>query len=205
MSRFLFVVPPLVGHINPTVGVAAALRARGHQVAWAGIPEYVARLVGPDARVYGCAGRQPGEGEEVRSPNLRGLAALTFLWERFLIPLADAMAPGVLTAIERFRPDVLVADQQALAGGLVAERLAMPWATSASTSAEFVGALAGVPKVQTWLSSLLAGLRQRIGDPANPVDPRFSPHLVLAFTSAELVGPDLEAGPQVRFVGPALH
>ncbi len=25
MSRFLFVVPPLAGHINPTVGVAAAL------------------------------------------------------------------------------------------------------------------------------------------------------------------------------------
>ena len=30
MSRFLFVVPPLVGHINPTIGVAAALVERGH-------------------------------------------------------------------------------------------------------------------------------------------------------------------------------
>lgn len=36
MSRFLFVVPPLTGHINPTVAVGAELTARGHEVAWAG-------------------------------------------------------------------------------------------------------------------------------------------------------------------------
>ncbi len=28
MSRFLFVVPPFTGHVNPTIGVALELRAR---------------------------------------------------------------------------------------------------------------------------------------------------------------------------------
>lgn len=204
MSRFLFVVPPLVGHISPAVGVAAALQAKGHQVAWAGVPEVITPLAGADATVFGCAGTRLGTGDAAR-PDLRGFAALKLLWEHFFLPLADAMAPGVLTAVERFRPDVLVADQQALAGGLIAERLAMPWATSATTSGELVGSLAGMPKVQAWLSSLLAGLRQRIGDPAGAADPRFSPHLVLAFTTAQFVGPALQAGPQVRFVGPALR
>lgn len=47
MSGFLFVVPPLVGHINPTVGVAAELAARGHRVAWASAdPGLVRRLAG---------------------------------------------------------------------------------------------------------------------------------------------------------------
>ncbi|GDY39982.1 hypothetical protein SANT12839_008640 [Streptomyces antimycoticus] len=54
--RFLFVVPPLVGHVNPTLGVAAELTARGHQVAWAGMPEVVGRLTGQGATVYRCAG-----------------------------------------------------------------------------------------------------------------------------------------------------
>ncbi|MFC0845134.1 hypothetical protein ACFH04_15630 [Streptomyces noboritoensis] len=46
MSRFLFVVPPLTGHINPAAAVAAELTARGHEVAWAGRPAIVERLVG---------------------------------------------------------------------------------------------------------------------------------------------------------------
>ncbi|MGH3903646.1 MAG: glycosyltransferase [Pseudonocardiaceae bacterium] len=204
MSRFLFVVPPLVGHINPAVGVAAALQAKGHRVAWAGVPEIITPLAGADATVFGCAGPRLGTGDAAR-PDLRGLAALKLLWEHFFLPLADAMAPGVLTAVERFHPDVLVADQQALAGGLIAERLGIPWATSATTSGELVGSLDGMPKVQAWLNGLLDGLRQRTGDPAGAADPRFSPHLLLAFTTAEFVGPSLQAGPQVRFVGPVLR
>ncbi len=37
MSRFLFVVPPLYGHINPTVPVGLELTKRGHDVAWVGV------------------------------------------------------------------------------------------------------------------------------------------------------------------------
>ncbi|HWO68622.1 MAG TPA: glycosyltransferase, partial [Umezawaea sp.] len=54
MSRFLFVVPPLVGHVNPTVGVAAELVARGHEVAWAGHRDVIGKLLGRGARVFDC-------------------------------------------------------------------------------------------------------------------------------------------------------
>lgn len=199
MSRFLFVVPPLTGHINPVVGVAAELTARGHRVAWAcSDPALVARLAGPAAGpVLACAGAPQGE----RPAELRGPEALKFLWEWYLLPLAEAMVPGVRAAVEAFRPDVVVADQQAFAGALVAERLGLPWATSATTSAEFTDPLAGLPKVAEWLRRRLAALREAVGDPAGTADPRFSPHLVLAFSTPELAGPGHDG---VCWVGPSV-
>ena len=55
MSRFLLVVPPLVGHINPAVGTAAELTERGHEVAWAGHSELIRQFASVDATVFGCA------------------------------------------------------------------------------------------------------------------------------------------------------
>ncbi|GAA2716558.1 MULTISPECIES: glycosyltransferase [Streptomyces] len=199
MSRFLFVVPPLVGHINPAAAVAAELTRRGHRVAWAGLPGPVEEPAGPGAEIHPCDVPR----DLHRPPGLRGVAALHFLWQDFLAPLATAMAPGVERAVAAFRPDVLVADQQALAGSLTAERLGIPCATSATTSAEFSGALSTMPKVEEWIRSLLAGLRAALGDPARTHDPRFSPDLVLAFTTPALAGA-CAAPPQTRFVGPAL-
>ena len=197
--RFLIVVPPLVGHINPTVGVAARLRALGHVVAFAGAAELVRALAGDAYPIYDCAvGEHPD-----RPADARGPAALRYLWASFLVPLAEAMVPGVHAAVADFGPDVLIVDQQALAGALVADRLGLPWATSASTSAELVDPLAGLPKVDSWVRQQLSVLTVRHGNPDLPGDPRFSRSLVLAFTTRELVGPVEVDGP-VRFVGPSI-
>ncbi|MGK3202220.1 glycosyltransferase [Amycolatopsis sp. MEPSY49] len=200
MARFLFVVPPLVGHVNPAAGVAAELAARGHEVAWAGHEELLWQLAGPDALVFSCG--LPA-GAPARPAELKGPAALRFLWEDFLVPLADAMAPGVAAALDAFAPHVVVADQQALAGGLLADARGLPWVTSATTSAELVDPLAGMPKVADWVGSLLRELRARIAGGRGSADPRFSPHGVLAFTTRELLGA-ATLPPRVRLVGPAL-
>ncbi len=204
MSRFLFVVPPLVGHVNPTVGVAAALAERGHQVAWAGDADFVRHRVGPQAVVFPCAGPLHGVGDACRPPQIMGTAALKFLWERFLVPLAELMVPGVQAAVERFAPDALVVDQQAVAGALVAERMGLVWATSATTSGELTDPLLGMPKVEGWVHEVLADLRRRYGNRTVAGDLRFSPHLVLAFTTEALVGSTDHLGEHVRFVGPSI-
>jgi MGT family glycosyltransferase len=208
VTRFLFVVPPFTGHVNPTVPVAAELVARGHEVAWTGLPGVVEALL-PDGAPF-----LPATSQEVatyveemaeRPQELRGAAAFKFLQEEVLLPLAGAMVDGVDAAVDAFDADVLVVDQQALAGAVVARRRHMPWATSATTSAELVDPLAALPKVAESMHSLRVDLQVAHGIPeaeAAEGDLRLSPHLVLAYTSELLTGP-LPEIPQVRFVGPS--
>ncbi|KDN20643.1 UDP-glucuronosyltransferase [Amycolatopsis rifamycinica] len=196
--KFLLVVPPLAGHVAPLRGVASVLSARGHQVAWCGPQPELSTLV--SGRVF-SAGDSAPFAVALRPPGLRGFAALKYLWESYLVPLADAMVPGVLSAVSSFRPDVVVVDQQAMAGALVAARCGLPWATSASTSTELADPLGSLPKIASWVSDLQAGLRARHGVLLG--DLRFSPHLVLAFTTRALAGECRLAVP-VAYVGPVL-
>jgi MGT family glycosyltransferase len=206
VSRFLFVVPPLVGHTLPTVALGHELSDRGHQVAWAGHAEAVGSLLPPEARLIPVAANFGGQSlAEVRrhSLGLRGAAAFRFLWADFLIPLAASMVPGVAAAVDEFAPDVLVVDQQALAGALVARQRGLPWATSATTSAELTDQFANMPRLGTWARQCLADFQHgwAISD---PVDLRFSDHLVLAFTTATLVGSICDFPGHYVFVGPAI-
>ncbi|MGW6598900.1 glycosyltransferase [Streptomyces sp. NPDC055036] len=201
MTRFLLVVPPLVGHVNPLVGVAGELARRGHSVAWVGHADQIRRLAGPDATALDCPMPENGL---VRPPELTGPAAFRFLWEEFFVPLADRMAPGIEDAIDAFRPDVVLGDQHAVAGALIAERRGIPYVTSATTSAELIDPLAGMPKVAAWLDELLGALRARIGDPASTADPRFSPYGVIAFTGRELLGDAPLPWERTHLVGPAI-
>lgn len=209
MSRFLFVVPPLVGHINPAVTVSAELSSRGHEVAWAGHPSVLASLVPGDARVFPTDRTFSTEvlrETTARGQGLRGAEAFRFLWKDFLVPLGEAMLPEVELAVTHFSPDVLVVDQQAIAGAVVARRNGLPWATSATTSSELVDSFTVFPMFGAWLTDELRAFQQRVDvpeDEATHGDLRFSDQLVLAFSSRELVGSG-PFPPEWLFVGPAL-
>ncbi len=213
MAAFLFVVPPLTGHVNPTVALGRELERRGHRVAWAGYRAQIGSLLPEGAEILPMGGEIPDEILEAaaaKAQGLRGMAALEFLWRDFLVPLALAMVPGVEAAVEKFGPDCLVVDQQAFAGGIVARRQGLPWATSATTSAELVDPFAALPKVGEWVRDQLRSMQVAAGvDPERAAegDLRFSEQLVLAYTTEELVGPALGlpagSGP-VAMVGPSL-
>jgi MGT family glycosyltransferase len=206
MSRFLFVVPPLTGHINPTVAVGGELACRGHDVAWAGHPATMRPLLPGGARIFPViddvldarlrAGRE-------RWLALRGAAVLRFFWEEFAIPLAHAMLPGTEAAIAGFAPDVVIADQQALAGAAAARRCAVPWATSATTPAELLRPLASLPRVEEWVLGQITGFQSACGV-SNPVDLRFSDRLVLVFSTPALIGDVSGFAGHYVFTGPAL-
>ncbi len=204
MSRFLFVVPPLTGHVNPTVSVARALQARGHEVAWVAHPGKVRPLLPADARLFALPETvAPELVSQVRDKanTTRGAAALKFLWEDFLIPLARSMRPGIDAAITEFAPDVVCVDQQAVAGGIVARQRGLRWATLATTSAGVTDPLAALPQVKRWLRDLIAELEREAGLPAADAG-ELSPHLVLAFTTQALVPGEFPA--HYQFVGPSI-
>ena len=201
MSRFLFVVPPLTGHVNPTVSVARALEARGHEVAWVGHASKVRPLLPPNARLFALPEFvEPAHAGAVqdRARAARGAAALKLLWEDFLVPLARSMRAGVDAAVAEWRPDAMCCDQQALAGGLVARRRNVPWATLATTSAGIVDPLAGLPQVKAWFDGLIEALERESELPPSP-SRELSPHLVIAFTTSALVPGELPA--HYRLVG----
>ena len=96
MSRFLFVVPPLTGHVNPTIPVGRELAERGHDVAWTGPRLFVEELLPPGATFLPVTLPEAfAETLSVPPPELRGLTALKHLIGDFLVPLAHGMLPGV--------------------------------------------------------------------------------------------------------------
>jgi MGT family glycosyltransferase len=207
VSRFLFVVPPLTGHTLPTVAVARELTDRGHDVAWVAHADVIGPLLPPGARVFDAGRGETMAAVEEHGRGLRGAESFRYLWEDLLIPLARMMVPAVETAVELFKPDVLIADQQAFAGALVARQRMLPWATSATTSAELTDPFALMPKLADWVQFCLFELQRDFGVPeqeARRGDLRFSDHLVLAFTTEALVGPVESFSEHFAFVGPSL-
>ncbi|GGV06442.1 glycosyl transferase [Actinomadura cremea] len=202
--RFLFAVPPVARHVLPTVAVAAELAGRGHKVAWTGDRTALEPLLRPGSRVYSAGDDAfTAHLRETRAGRLRlrGPAALRSHWEDVVVPLGHAMLPGVDTAIDRFRPDALVCDQQVLAGPVAARLRGLPWATAATTPAEFARPLAGTPRLERWVRDQIGDFQLDHGI-EDLLDLRFSDHLVLVFSTGALLG-DVSFFPDhFAFVGP---
>jgi zeaxanthin glucosyltransferase len=192
MSRFLLVTLPLAGHVNPAAAVAAELRRAGHQVAWVGSEPYLRSIVGEQDTIF-PTGMRP-----YRPVRHRGARALKALWQGFVVPFARFLLPAVEKAAREYGPEVLVVDQHAIAGAIVADRFGIPWATLCPGAMELTQPLRRYPKVEAWIRGHLAAL-----SPDASVDLRFSPYLVIALTGTALTG-------AVRFpehyvlVGPAV-
>ena len=198
MSRFLFVMPPLVGHIVPAAAVAQALTEHGHEVAWSGSEARLRPWVGPDATVYRTGMRL------FRGQPDTGMTAIKSLWEGFIVPFARFMLPAVQEAVEVFRPDVLVADQQVLAGALVAKRHGLPWATVTPSTLDLDRPFRQLPKVEAWIRGHLETLSAEAGLGAGQAgDLMFSPYLAIIFVHRALLG-GLPFPGHFAFAGPAL-
>jgi MGT family glycosyltransferase len=206
MARFLFVVPPLTGHVNPTISVARELELRGHEVAWVGHASRVRPLLPAGACLFPLAEDVSAEAADRTRADVeaaRGLAAFKVLWESFFLPLARAMLPGVRAAVAELAPSVVVADQQTLAGGAAARLAGLPWATLSTTAAGVTEPLASaLPKVHAWhVAELARFFAEAELAPLDPPD--LSPSLVLVLSTEALVG---RGGfpAHVRFVGPSI-
>ncbi|HEY1574872.1 MAG TPA: nucleotide disphospho-sugar-binding domain-containing protein [Pseudonocardiaceae bacterium] len=193
--KVLIVTLPLAGHANPAAALAGRLAARGHEVAWAGSELMLRPMLGPDAVILRTGSRL------FREQGGTGIASIRSLWTRFIVPYAKFLLPGVERAVRAFEPDVLVVDQHAVAGAIVARRHGLPWATLVCSAMELTDPYRALPGLTGWTRDQLVGLWTGAGLAAEDfADPRWSPQLVLAQTVRELTG-DV-AG--VALVGPLI-
>ncbi|HET9143140.1 glycosyltransferase [Actinophytocola sp.] len=181
MSRFLLVVLPLPGHLYPMLAIGQQLVHSGHEVVWCG-PESVLRpMVGSDATIH------PTGLRTFRRYDETGMAGLRALWDGYLIPFSRFILGPVDAAVTEHRPDVIVTEQYALAGALVAHRRGVPWATLCTGTLELTPP-PELPEFADFVAERVAKAVAMAGLAGDPIDPRFSPHLVIALTTRGLTG-----------------
>jgi zeaxanthin glucosyltransferase len=182
VARFLFIVVPVVARLWPAVAIGDALAAGGHDVAWCGPERDLRPLVGPDVTIYPTGKRSYRAFHEV------GMAAVRELWDEYVLPLNRFIQGPVDRAVAEYQPDVVFADQYALAGAAAAHRHGVRWATLCAGVLELTPP-AEDPGLQDWVRSRLAQASQNAGLPTDDgLDLRFSPDLVIATTTQALTG-----------------
>jgi MGT family glycosyltransferase len=200
MAKMLIVVPPLTGHINPAVSLAAELLLRGHEVAWAVHRDLIPDLLPADAEVYALPVESNLELGK-RSPGVRGLESVKFFYEHFCLPLARASLQPVQDIVQAVKPDLMICDHQMLAGALVARARRVPWFTLASTN---VSILKMSAVIDAWIEEQFAVLQRDYGVSVQ-ARPDFSSHGVIVFSSEALLGGKYAYyQAPYHFVGPAL-
>jgi UDP:flavonoid glycosyltransferase YjiC (YdhE family) len=116
------------------------------------------------------------------------MAAVRELWDEYVLPLNRFIQGPVDRAVAEYQPDVVLADQYALAGALAADARGMRWATLCAGILELTPP-AEDPGVAEWVRSKVARVRETAGLPADDrVDLLFSPYLVIATTARALTG-----------------
>jgi zeaxanthin glucosyltransferase len=183
MARYLIVVLPLTAHLWPAVAIGDALAARGHDVALCGPEGDLGPLAGPNVRIYPTGKRFYRAYREV------GVAGpVREMWDDYLIPLNRFIHDPVEHAVAEYQPDVVLADQYALAGALAARKHGVRWATLCLGALELTPP-AQYPGLRDWVRSRLRGAWEMAGLPADDdIDLRFSPDLVIATTVPALTG-----------------
>lgn len=205
MSRVLFVVLAEKGHVHPFIGPAQALARRGHAVAFYSPCD----LRGPLGRA-GFDEVFVGASDEAPPPDAnRGLAFAELVRDRerlrgwigaMLIDSVPLEVQRLTAVVERFRPQVIVADPMAYAAPIVAARAGLPWA-GVSTSlnpvvpddwrSELITTTSALPRAELFAAHGVSGARFRVSD-------CLSPDLNVVWSSEALVG---AAPPGVMLAG----
>ncbi|VUD47106.1 Demethyllactenocin mycarosyltransferase [Thalassocella blandensis] len=202
MATFLFVVPPLTGHINPLLPVAEDLAKKGHFVAWAGHTEVVSQHIPASQPCFPLPSNESTFVDE-NWHKVRGLESVKFFYEYFCLPMALRCLAPLEKIVDELNPDVIFCDHQMIAGALVARKKEIPWVSSVTTTASILKLL---DVIDNWLADKLADLQKAYGMKQIVERPDFSDYGCVVFSSQALIGQDKEYfDAPYHFVGPAIN
>jgi MGT family glycosyltransferase len=210
MAKFVFVVPPLTGHINPTLSMGAVLLQRGHRVGWITLDKSLALRLPEGGELlhinYDENDQQKQDSEKyldiITKKIVYGIDSLKFLYEEVLIPLNRHSYDGIASLLDQFEPDLVITDHQMFAGAIAATNKNLPYATSVTAPAA-IKVMEELPKVHEWEVNQIVTLQQEFGVDAT-ASIACSDLLTMVLTSQAFFG-DMELSANYRFTGPVIN
>ncbi|WP_158795363.1 glycosyltransferase [Pedobacter sp. L105] len=210
MAKFAFIVPPLTGHVNPTLSIGAVLLQQGHEVAWISLDSSLAERLPQGGQLlliqYAANDLEKQESELyldiITKKIVYGIDSIKFLYEDVLIPLNRHSYKGIVWWLDQFKPDLIITDHQLVAGAIAAVHQNIPYATSVTAPAA-IKVMDELPKVHEWEQNQIVALQQELGIISGK-SIACSELLTLVLTSGAFFG-EMELPDQYRFVGPVVH
>lgn len=210
MARFAFIVPPLTGHVNPTLSLGAELLQRGHEVGWISLDASLENRLPKGGTLllvkYDQNDTEKRDSEQyldqITKKNVSGIESIKFLYEEVLIPLNRFMFEGIVTLLDFFRPDVIINDHQLFSGAIAAYKKQIPYATSVTAPAA-VKMMEDLPGVHEWEIKQIVSLQQELGIPDDKAIV-CSDALTMIFTSKDFFG-DMSLPSGYKFIGPVIQ
>lgn len=209
MAKFVFVVPPLTGHVNPTLSIGATLLERGHEVAWISLDKNLSTKlpVGGELLLieYDQTDEEKRESENyldiISKKVVYGIDSIKFLYEEVLIPLNRHCYNGIVKLLELYQPDMVIGDHQLFAAAVAAKKLGLPYSTTVTAPAA-IKIMDELPKVHEWEEKQIIALQKELGvDDNKALD--CSDLLTLVLTSKYFFG-EMDLPSNFQFTGPVL-
>lgn len=209
MAKFVFVVPPFTGHVNPTLSIGATLLERGHEVAWISLDkDLTARLPAGGKLLliqYDWTDTEKRESEIyldiISRKVVYGIDSIKFLYQEVLIPLNRHCYNGIVTLLEAYNPDLVIGDQQMFAAPVAAQMLGIPYSTTVTAPAA-IKIVDELPKVHEWEANQIIELQRELGITASR-SLACSDLLTLVLTSRYFFG-EMALAANYQFTGPVL-
>ena len=133
MATIVFFCIPAHGHTNPTLNVVRELKVRGHRVVYYSYDEFREKIEDSGAEFISCNGHDA----QLHLTKEEGakIGADLALSTRVLVDTTLSLDEPVCRAMERLKPDCIVADSMAVWGKAVAKKLGIPFVCSTTTFA----------------------------------------------------------------------
>ena len=210
MAKFVFIVPPLTGHINPTLSLGTVLLERGHRVGWITLDQSLGDKLPLGGELlliqYHEDDQQKKEAEKyldiITQKVVYGIDSVKFLYEDVLIPLNRHSYDGIVRWLDIFKPDMVITDHQMFAGAMAATNRNLPYATSVTAPAA-IKVMDELPKVHEWEVNQIMALQREFGIHESKAI-ACSDLLTLIFTSRDFFG-EMELPENFKFVGPVFN
>lgn len=209
MAKFTFIVPPLTGHINPTLSLGNELLKRNHEVTWysldanlkAQLPEKGQLVVLPLEMDEMAKKKLFEHAQELQKKKVYGIDSLKFLYEEVLTPMNSLMMNGIENALDEYKPDVVISDHQIFAGAVASFKKNIPYATSVTAPAS-IKVNPSFPKIHEWEGEQVIAFQNKYGVSGyDRLD--CSQLLTLVYTSREFFG-ETDLPSNYKFIGPVL-